>query len=316
MTLSDISVNDAIKGGKSLRDFLAHCLKISVQLIHNDWPRHHPVITVNALKNIIGDDLEHPSQVLLKSAESLIKGFPKRQDDADVLTRASSEGIGETAFVSDIWEKLECGDTENIELESAKIHLSSDRSPAVLESVAEYALTNIPEFGSLTYHLLRAFAFQNDPKGSWTFVRCLLQELKKVSLFEMHSGTEVRPKACITSVIAGTNQDHWLDLASVSRIWSSEYVRSDNYHREISNWLNDGFEKKPLPATDQKAPELADFVDSGNAYFVSLAEDVVNQENGIKKIPSLEALRTLAKRIQKKELPFIQDKIDLLLNSK
>lgn len=314
--MPDISVNDAIKGGKSLRDFLAYCLKESVQIIYNGSSRYHPVITVNALKNIIGDDLDHPSEVLLESAYSLIERFPKRKDDADLINRASSDGIEETAFISDIWERMESGDTGNIALDSAKIHLASDRGPAVLESVAEYALTNIPEFGSLTYHVLRAFAFQNDPKGSWPFVMCLLQELKKVSLFEMHSGTEVRPRECITSVLASYNQDHWLDFASISRIWSCEYVRTDNYHREISHWLSGSFEKKLLPSTDKKAPDLADFVDGGNAYFVSLAEDVVNQENGIKKIPLLEALRTLAKRIQKKELPFIQDKIHLLVNSK
>lgn len=313
--MSEISVTNAIKGGKSLRDFLAYCLKESVCAVHKDSSRHHPVITVNALKNIIGDDLDHPSEMLLKSAWLLIEKSPKRTDDSEILNRAASDGLGETAFVSDIWEKLESGDVDTIELETAKVHLVSDRSPAVLENLAEYALTNIPEFGSLAYHVLRAFAFQNDPKGSWPFIMCLLQELKKVSLFEKHPGTEIKPRECISSAIAGGNKDHWLDLASTARLWSSEYVRTENYHREISHWLGTFGDYTHCPPTDKKATRLTDFIDERNSYFITMAEDVIEQKNGLRKIPILEALRTLAKRIQKKKILHVEEKIQSLLHS-
>ncbi len=290
--MSNISVTDAVKGGKSLRDFLAYCLKESVLANHLDSSRHHPVITVNALKNIIGDDVDHPSEILLKSAYELVKDLPKRSSDSELLNRASADGLGETAFVSDIWEKLESGDIDTLELEAAKIHLVSDRSPAVFESLAEYALTNIPEFGSFTYHVLRAFAFQNDPKGSWPFIMCVLGELKKVSVFEMHPETDHKPREYIGSVVVNGNQDQWLDLAGAAR-----------------------GENIPLPPADKKAPELTDFTNSADSYFIGLAEDVIAKENGLRKIPVLEALRTLARRVSKKDIPHVEAQIQLFLKS-
>ena len=313
--MSNISVTDAVKGGKSLRDFLAYYLKESVLANHLDSSRHHPVITVNALKNIIGDDVDHPSEILLKSAYELVKDLPKRSSDSELLNRASADGLGETAFVSDIWEKLESGDIDTLELEAAKIHLVSDRSPAVFESLAEYALTNIPEFGSFTYHVLRAFAFQNDPKGSWPFIMCVLGELKEVSVFEMHPETDHKPREYIGSVVVNGNQDQWLDLAGAARLWASEYIRTENYHREISHWLSTLGENIPLPPADKKAPELTDFTNSADSYFIGLAEDVIAKENGLRKIPVLEALRTLARRVSKKDIPHVEAQIQLFLKS-
>jgi len=96
-------------GGKSLRDFLAYFLKISVQIVHDGSAKHHPVITTNVLKNIIGDDVDHPSEILLNSAVTTITGMAKRDDDERILNQASSEGFGETAFISDLWNLFEIG---------------------------------------------------------------------------------------------------------------------------------------------------------------------------------------------------------------
>jgi hypothetical protein len=309
-------VNDALMGGKSLRDFLAYFLKISVQIVHDGSAKHHPVITTNVLKNIIGDDVDHPSEILLNSAVTTITGMAKRDDDERILNQASSEGFGETAFISDLWNLFEIGDIEAIDLEAAKIHLASDKSPAVLESLAEYALTNIPEFGSITYHILRAFAFQNDPKGSWPFVRCLLNEMKKVPSLEMHEGIDLHPRDSINYVISEFNPARWLDFTSVFRIWTSEYVRTKNYHREISYWLDNACGVKPLAVLDNKAsPDLVEFFDDGNTYFIPIAEKLIENEKRLEKIPFLEALRVLAKRIQKKHLPLVQKRIEHLIAS-
>ena len=51
----------------------------------------HPIIVLNALKNIIGDNRNNPSQKLLDSMADKSEKYPQRTDDQKVLDQTRSE---------------------------------------------------------------------------------------------------------------------------------------------------------------------------------------------------------------------------------
>ena len=48
-------------------------------------PSRHPLLFVNAIKNIIGDDRENPSIKLLNLSDKYINQFSSRNDDDKIL---------------------------------------------------------------------------------------------------------------------------------------------------------------------------------------------------------------------------------------
>ena len=45
----------------------------------------HPIIFLNSIKNIIGDDKDQPSKILLNSLGKISNQYPKREDDQELL---------------------------------------------------------------------------------------------------------------------------------------------------------------------------------------------------------------------------------------
>ena len=48
-------------------------------------PFEHPIIYLNSIKNIIGDDKKTPSKILLDSLDKVSNSIPKREDDQKIL---------------------------------------------------------------------------------------------------------------------------------------------------------------------------------------------------------------------------------------
>ena len=69
----------------SLKKNLATLLLQSVSTIHNKKPIVHPVVCINAVKNILGDVRNSPSDVLLSFASNFITGLSSRRKDRKVL---------------------------------------------------------------------------------------------------------------------------------------------------------------------------------------------------------------------------------------
>ena len=80
-----------------LRDLIF--LSVSIK-VHNK-EKIHPVIIVNIIKNIIGDNREKPSKTLLIFCVNYLLQFDLRSNDKKVLKSAIKDGIGKTAFIGD-----------------------------------------------------------------------------------------------------------------------------------------------------------------------------------------------------------------------
>ena len=48
-------------------------------------PFEHPIIYLNSIKNIIGDDKKTPSKILLDSLDKVSNSIPKREDDQKIF---------------------------------------------------------------------------------------------------------------------------------------------------------------------------------------------------------------------------------------
>ena len=60
----------------------------------------HPIIVLNSIKNILGDDKDEPSKILMNSLGVTSNQYPKRNDDQILLDQTVKEGIGLTVFIS------------------------------------------------------------------------------------------------------------------------------------------------------------------------------------------------------------------------
>ena len=73
------------------------CAKIKFEGDSND----HPIIYLNILKNIIGDNKEKPSNILMNKMIEISEEYSPRDKDEIFLSEIASEGLGMTVAVAD-----------------------------------------------------------------------------------------------------------------------------------------------------------------------------------------------------------------------
>ena len=110
---SSSSNNSKLVG--SLEKTLATILLQSVSTIYNKKPIFHPVVCMNAVKNILGDVRDSPSNVLLNYGNNFIKGLSLRRNDRKVLEDMPNEEIGMTIFISDLEDACQHGDAAQVQ---------------------------------------------------------------------------------------------------------------------------------------------------------------------------------------------------------
>ena len=197
---------------------------------------YHPVIIINVIKNLIGDDREQPSKILINFFIDFILNYKTRKNDDSLLNEVLKSGIGATAFAGDLEDIYQKGDWIEAEKTAAKFFLLSDKTRATMDILCEMALQDIPKNGLFVFHLLRAYEFQKMVKKNWDFTRCLMLEISKNKLPKPHKFSNKTPKNI------GEKSFLNIDLAlysAMARIWNGDYVRLKGYQREISHWIND-----------------------------------------------------------------------------
>ena len=103
--MSESSLYNNSNPAGSLEKNLATLLLQSASTIYNDTPIVHPVVCMNAIKNILGDIRDSPSEILLTYAENYIAGLKPREKDQKVLEDMPEDGIGYQYLLA-IWKML------------------------------------------------------------------------------------------------------------------------------------------------------------------------------------------------------------------
>jgi len=304
------------KPAGSLEKNLATLLLQSASTIYNDTPIVHPVVCMNAIKNILGDVRDSPSEILLTYAGNYIAGLKPREKDQKVLEDMPEDGIGLSIFISDLEDACQQGDAVQVQEEAARVYLAADGSPAILEILAELALQNVEGNGGFIFHCLRAFAFKPEKERVWSFVQCILQTMKNQPLPEPNEGTDNGANDLVPIFLKCEKPIDWITVAAVWRLWESEYMRLPGFKREISHWIsNQNITQNGNP--DGSNPDnMVKFRNEGGNYFVKLAEDITQSKgNIVERLIALEALRFFVKKMPIDCLPIVSNKINFLMDN-
>ena len=304
------------KPAGSLKKNLATLLLQSATTVYNDDPIVHPVVCMNAVKNILGDVRDSPSEILLTYAGNYIAGLRQREKDRKVLEDMLEEGIGMTIFISDLEDACQQGNAAQVQEEAARVYLVADGSPAILENLAELALQNVEGYGGFIYHCLRAFAFNPEKEHVWSFVQCILQTIKKQPLPEPHEGAD-NGFDDLQPVFLNCEQPiDWITVAAVWRLWESEYTRIPGFKREISYWISNQNTTQNGNPDGSNPDNMVKFRKEGGNYFVKLAENIIQSKKQIvERLAALEALRFFVKKMPIDCLPIVAKKINFLMDN-
>ena len=282
-------------GGKDLVEYLNTLLYYSVSI---DWTsdiKDHPIIVINSIKNILSDNRNKPSKILLNYClDILIKGTIR--DDIKYIDEIKNEGIASTVFVGNLEDSLQSGDWDKAKILAAKIFLASDRSRAVIDTIADIGLQNIEHNGVFIFHLLRAFHFKQEKSQTWSYACCLIEILRSKPIPYPHTRKELKPNELFNQIIACRNPDLLVSYMAMFRIWDGDYVRQNSYNREISHWLST--KQSLLKKMKIKESKIGSDNDMDNNY-IKITEKIISQRVSfgqiLKKITILETIRYITK---------------------
>ena len=266
----------------------------------------HPIIFLNSIKNIIGDDKAQPSKILLNSLGQTSNQYPKREDDQEFLDQISKKGIGLTVFTSDLIESCANYDYEKMEQEAARLHLVSENGLSAFEILIELALHDFNRLGLFTYHLHRVMNFDKEIVGTWHYTRCLIKEIVKTELPHAHENIEIK-----FDIDNNIYNNQIGTLTSAHRLWNIDSIRKLGFVREISYWLSkQESNSKTIINENKEISDLSKYVKSGGRYFIEIAEELIDSP---KKIIELESLRYLSNNANPIHLSYISNRIMNLL---
>ena len=237
----------ASQGGEELVRYLNTILHFSVSINWNNEIVEHPVIVINSIKNILSDNLIKPSKPLLYFCAKILNNS-KIRDDNKYLDQIQNNSTRSSVFVGDLEDAIQSNDWEKAKLFAGEMYLASDRSRAVIDTIADIGLQNIENNGVFIFHLLRAFHFKQEKSQIWSYACCLINMLKLGSIPDPHSRQDTNPENIFDHIVSQNNFDLLIKYMAVYRIWNGEYVRQNSYNREISNWISS---KKSLSASSK-----------------------------------------------------------------
>jgi len=296
--------------GIELVQILNDLLFCSVSVKQSTIQDLHPVCVLNSIKNLIGDDRENPSKLLLEFASNYLCGFEFRDDDETQLDDVVRDGIGLTAFLGDLEDACQQGEWEDLQKLTAKTFMASDRSRGTMDAFAELALQDCERSAIFIFHLFRAYQFQEVKEDNWAFTKCILEWLRGKPLPEPHDQADSSPSEIHDLMIESGDLSL---LGSVSRLWEGDYVRIRGYQREISHWCSQTF----FTASNIKPSPDHWLLKDKKRNFIHEAETIVksqkSQSEKANALVILEAVRTLFKTASPTQLGILGARLDQLI---
>jgi len=309
------SIHPTMVNRKNLIQFLSDLLYQAIKVDHSPPPNNHPIILINAVKNIIGDDKVNPSTNLCEFSKSLIDSYPVRKDDEQIWKDVIAEGTRLSVFTDEVEKAVMEGDLDKAQVETARQIIASNNSPAILELLAELAIHNVDQLGLFTYHWLRSYHFYQNEKALWSYSMCMISELFKSTLEPISQEKRQTPRDFIPWIISPENIDSIPVFAAMLRLGDGDYVRTNSFNKAISKWLAE-LQLDQSQQVNISSFELENYVLSGGNYFIDLAVKIINrfpQSVSVNKIIQLEALRSIAKQSKPESFQQIANCLNFLV---
>ena len=227
------SLESALTGGKPLVQYLNDLLFTTTCVEWEQMSWAHPVIVMNSLKNMIGENRNSPSKTLLNFGLELLNDQPLRKDDAFVLNEATKSGVGLAVFVGDLEDALQDGKWNEAKLLAAKTFLASDRSRAIIDTLAAIALQNTDRNGTFVFHLLRSFHFQELKEDIWTYACSLLSIIEQQRLPEPHKRKMIEPENYLFPSLRRNSRNGHIAVKTVFNI-AKKYLQQVSDDEKLS----------------------------------------------------------------------------------
>ena len=285
-------INHLKKGDfNSCSPFLNDLLYIaaSIELVDND--KFHPLITMNCIKNIIGDNRASPSESLLLYGLHLCKDRKIINYNDIIHGKDLGDGAISSMFVGELEDAIQACDWNGVYKLMPSIYYVSDRSRSIIDTIADLGLQNIDSNVVMIFHALRAFNFTQNKSHVWTYACLLVNKIKNNSLPKPSDRKDCSPKDFFVNIAVEDDVQKLVKYAAVSRLWYGDYVRLRSYRREISSWLYENFSissKKNMKDRQIKNRQID---------FMSAAEKIILNGKSYsmisEKINILDALRYL-----------------------
>ena len=281
----------ALSGGEDLISFLNDLLYIaaSIELIDNE--KIHPLITMNCIKNIIGDNRASPSESLLLYGLHLCKDRKIVNYNDIIHGKDLEDGAISSIFVGELEDAIQACDWNGVYRLMPSIYSVSDRSRSIIDTIADLGLQNIDSNVVMIFHALRAFNFTQNKSHVWTYACLLVNKIKNNSFPKPSDRKDCSPKDFFESIAVEEDVQKLVKYAAVSRLWDGDYVRLRSYKREISSWLYENFS---IPAK-KNVKDMQ--VKNRHIDFISAAEKIISNGKSYnmisEKINTLDALRYL-----------------------
>ena len=309
---SKLYLQKGLKSETFLVSAINDLLFVSASISLKDEKIIHPIIFMNAIKNIIGDDRETPSKVLLEFSIEYLMDYEFRENDQRYLNEYLADNIPSTVFIGDLEDACQNRDWGKANSLAAQIFIASDNSRGVLDTMVELALQNSDRNALFVYHLLRAYNFQGKKEDNWTYTKCILEYLDGSILPNPHCFSEKTPVNVKNKMITSGN----LPLFSaIERLWDGDYPRIRGYRRELSHWSTQfvGSDSDPIDGN------FNHWILSGEygRKFIDLAEGIVENNKAkpekVKELVTLESIRALFNNASKEQLAMLGARMDQLL---
>ena len=281
----------ALLGGENLVNFLNDLLYIAASIESKDNEKIHPLVTMNCIKNIIGDNRTNPSEPLLSYGLHLSKERKIINYNDAIQKKEIEDDSISSVFVGELEDALQACDWNSVDELMPSIYYVSDRSRSIIDTIADLGLQNIDSNIVMIFHLLRAFNFKQKKSHVWTYACLLVNKIKSNPLPKPNSRKDCAPKDFLENIAFENDVQKIVKYTAVSRLWDGDYVRHRSYRREISSWLYENFSKQ----TEKSVKDLQ--ADIGQIDFINVAEKIILNENShnmiSEKINTLDALRYL-----------------------
>ena len=310
-----MTLSDSTKTNGGIVEFLQSLLLKAARVYHYGHPENHPVVVINALKNILGDVRDNPSRILMDFGNNYINEKSMRKYDETILKKIKIKGVTSSVFIMDLEDAIFRSNAKQAEKEAAKLYILSDSPQAILESLVNISLLDFERYGIFSYHLLRAFAFgQATKKDSWIYIQCLLKQIKSVNFTSLRQDITIDFENYFNNALKSRSRILTNQFNSAYRLYHSNYVRTGHFQSSVCNWIA----SKELKITSQKTrfsppEELISFRNFGGNYFAKITESLINSTENVftkgKKIVFIDSLRMICKDVPEKTLRLIEQRL-------
>lgn len=288
-----------------LRVLLRNLMIRGSRTAYDGDPINHPLVTLNAIKNILADDRSGKHAELLDILEKWLRTFPISTENDDIIEKVKKSATGTPVFISDLTAAIQDGNRKKAEELAAQIHLSALNPTLIQECMSAIFLQDTARFGAFCYHWLRVNHFVAGDDQIWNISAAGFPFL----------GNPILPGPAVSSdlpdtqdlmrkiLVSGSRED-LITFTAVLRLIDHDYLRSPVFRIEVARWMNSvNPGDRPAAIPQQLIRDLKDYLENGSSLFVKLLAGSLNMvHHAPGYIAELEALRTCARMADEESL--------------